>query len=87
MVRIGSTELWLQIGPVGLLNVNQESSDTEVVFGALSDTPLNGNTGREIDSDTADAKIFVPEPSTLALVTFGFLGIVVLERRRIRSVR
>ena len=87
MVRIGSTELWLQIGSAGLLNIGETSSATEVVFGALTDTSLNRSTGREIDSDTADAKIFVPEPSTLALVTFGFLGIVVLERRRIRSVR
>jgi hypothetical protein len=75
----GSTDLFLQIGINGLNNVGENSAATDVVFGALTDPPLNGLTGRNMDSATPEACIVVPEPSTLLLGTVSLLALVVLR--------
>ena len=55
---LGSTNLFLQIGDQGINNQGETSSQTDVVFGDLTDLPaLNGNTGRLTSSTNADAVI------------------------------
>jgi hypothetical protein len=79
----GTTGLYLQIGPNGLNNANERSRDTEVVFGAITDPALNGESGRNLDSATPEAHITVTEPSTLLFFCTGFMALCSrLARRR-----
>jgi T5SS/PEP-CTERM-associated repeat protein len=53
----GETHLFLQIGSQGLNNQGEFSHQTDAVFGAQSDAPLNGESDRMQSSQTADAII------------------------------
>lgn len=78
----GHFDIFLQIGQNGLNNVGEASIDTNVVFGALSDAPLNGNNDRQRNSETPEATIWViPEPSSIVLMGLGVLGLIALRRR------
>ena len=79
-VGAGSTDLFLQIGSNGINNQGDISANTSVIFGALTDPGLNGDTGRGVNSLTADATIRVPEPTLLTLFAVG--GLVLIGRRR-----
>jgi hypothetical protein len=82
----GMTGLYLQ--HQGLNNLGQGASDTEVVFGTLTDPGLNGVSGRNMDSATPDAHIIVPEPSTLLCFGTGCMALSSrLTRRRIGAAR
>ncbi len=74
----GSTDLFLQIGEWGVNNDGERSTENWVVFGDLSDPPLNGENDREQDSATADASItvMIPEPSSLLLVVVAAFGVL-----------
>lgn len=56
---IGQTEIFLEIGAAGFNNTGESSSSTSVVFGASTDTALNGATDRLVSSSTAEAVVFV----------------------------
>lgn len=62
-----STELFLQIGSLGLNNAGESSMDTQVLFGDMADTPF-GNAGegnRHMSSPVRDAMVQVlPEPDS-----------------------
>lgn len=58
---VGQTDLFLQLGEFGLNNFGESSSETSAVLGALTDTPLNADTDRQILSSTADLTISVVE--------------------------
>jgi hypothetical protein len=53
-VNPGATEVFLQIGANGINYDGQTSSQTNVVFGAATDAPLNALTQRGQDSATAE---------------------------------
>lgn len=58
---VGLTQLFLQIGLLGLNNVGQTAGQTSVVFGHTGDTSINpGNTNnRQVSIGAADAKVQV----------------------------
>jgi hypothetical protein len=55
----GETQLFLQIGSYGLKNLGENTSASNAVFGAITDTPLNGDTNRMQNSSTADFVVTV----------------------------
>lgn len=89
----GTTDLFLQIGANGINNDGGVSADIGVVFGALTDPALNGNTGRQIDSLTADATItvrggpIVPVPAAVWLFGSGLLGLLGFVKNALPMLR
>ncbi len=79
----GRTDLFLQ--HVGLNNDGEGAGDIDVIFGALTDPPLNGLAGRDQNSATPEAHI-VPEPSTGTLIVVGFLGLIAFRCGRCRNI-
>jgi hypothetical protein len=81
--RPGHVGLYLQIGGNGLNNLDQSSSQTNVVFGDPNDVPLNGNDNREQNSSRPDAIIWqIPEPSSIALALLGLIALIPCLRKR-----
>ena len=87
VINRGSTDLYLQIGGVGIIAEGGETSDINVIFGGGFDPPLNANDERNMDSAIADGFImYAPEPSSLGLAVSCFVAITWL-RRRSRDLR
>jgi len=94
----GSTDLFLQIGKLGISPIGGHSSDMEVFFGEGEEFPLNGDADRGFSSALADATITVgagaavpatslrtiPEPSA-AILVLSCLASFALTARRLAS--
>ncbi len=57
----GTTELFLQIGALGLNNVGQSSSETNVIFGHVGDSVGNAHDNREVSSSDPDAYVQIAD--------------------------
>ena len=81
----GHADVYLEIGKRGINNDGESSSDTFVVFGAVDDTPLNGDRDRLRPSDTPDATLwFVPKGSSLVMMVIGGVGLLVMTGPGVR---
>jgi hypothetical protein len=79
-IGTGMTDLFLQIGVHGLNHQNEASDQVDVILGALTDPPLNGFSGRNMDSATPEARTIVPEPSSFMLLAIGVLSLCASAR-------
>jgi hypothetical protein len=90
----GQTNLMLQIGRNGIAPYDPSghyltSEDALVVFGDVTDPPLNGLDDRERDSATPDARIgviIVPEPASVWLALGVALGVLCASARPLGSI-
>ena len=60
--ELGSANLFLQIGEIGMNQANGDSSELFARFGSASDAALNAKSQRCVSSATSDASIQVIEP-------------------------
>lgn len=70
-LSLGSTDLYLQVGEIGINEVGDTTLETDVSFGSPDDDLLNAGLNRCVNSETSDAMISVVETPSLAERIFG----------------